>query len=98
MIEFGDFSDFILSQNDDRKINMNESVYNGEVKLLCGCVMIHYALKLNLKNVRCGVSSIHHDLIPGYLLLDDESTDFIKRCIQNGVKTYKEAKKLINMF
>jgi len=96
MIEFSDFSDFIISQNDDRNINMGESSFLKENKPYCGCVMVHYAVeRLKLSNIICGMLEVYNYDAEESTMLDEKGITFIRHCVHNDIRTYKEAKKII---
>jgi len=97
MIEFSDFSDFIFTQKDDRHINMSESAYSKEKEPYCGCIMVHYAVeRLKQDNIICGVEEIHNYDTGKDITLCPKGVSFIRHSIMHRVKTYKDAKLIMN--
>jgi len=97
MIEFSDFSEFIISQNDDRLINMDESIYYKEKEPYCGCVMVHYAVeRLKQDNISCGMSEVYNYDAEESTMLDEKGITFIRHCVDNDIRTYKDAKLIMN--
>lgn len=96
---WSEFKAFILSQRDERKIDMTDSCGDS-----CGCILIQFGRKKTKRKVTdCSFACIgldehfRHRLTP-----DDESFEkvesFINRCIHKKVKTYAQAKDILQKF
>jgi len=87
--------DFILSQPDEKKVDMlNPRVGN---KKVCGCVMVQYAYeKLNHKGyVECGTTVILDKTSTTIGQLDFELREIIENGYLNNSKTFGELKKCL---
>lgn len=89
------FEDFIMSQDDNREIDMKEV----DCEANCGCIMIHYGKeKLNINSFQCSFSefSVERENILSPVAKFENSfiSSFIVECSAENVKTYKEAKEI----
>jgi hypothetical protein len=94
--KFSDLADFINSQNDDRFIEMT-----GEQMLDCGCVLTHFGRhKTHTPIIDVGFTFFKNDrqqvcYIEDY---DNRCFRFITDLIDRKVKSYEQAKKIIQKY
>lgn len=88
-----EFKKWLFEQDDDKEINMSESlgVKNGEIT--CGCLLVQFGRSNGLDNYRLSCS--YSTVSSGFRDLCVESIfGFIDLCIERKIKTFKEAKEV----
>lgn len=95
-VTFEEFADFIRSQPDERPVNMREATSGAE----CGCLLIHFGRHKNFSfdsNYKATWSALFNVRGERFDFINYEKcVDYIDQAIVNEIKSYAEAKQLLN--
>lgn len=100
---FNDLKSFVLSQRDERKINMTQSGDAiSDENISCGCILVQFGRRRYKRKIQhVGYSSIffkNDRMITATDRDEKKCHDVISQCLGRGVKNYKQAKEIVNKY